>query len=98
MLESSNDVFSVLGASVGKVIDTAREVKLAKINAAAAKTQAAPSGNPGWNTFNPFPGMFGAYPQAEGKTQPGAGFNVQAAMPMLLIIGAVVLLLALVRR
>lgn len=93
--ETSNPVWDTLGEFGSNIINAVRDVQVAR---ASVKTTSAPSGNTSGNTFNPFPGLFGPYPQAEGKPQPGNFFSSASMMPLLLIGGALVLLVALLVR
>lgn len=70
-----NDVWNTIKSGGGSLLTTGlnvyRDVTVSKENAQArsqpaARTTAAPAPAPGIN-FNPFPGLFSAYPQADGK-------------------------------
>lgn len=99
----SNPVWSTLGDFGARILDYSQAIRVAKASRpvtinAAPTTAAAPSGAPAMATFNPFPGLFGSYPQAEGKPQPGGAFNIASAMPILLLGGLAILVIALFAR
>lgn len=84
----ANTVWNTLGDLAGRVIDYK-----------AAKTKAAPSGTPQATGANPWFGMWGAFPQAEAKTQPGGvQMGLVSFMPIAIIAVIVIALFALVRR
>lgn len=99
MLQSDNDVWG----TISKGIDAVKDVAIARQQAKVA-TAAAPSGL-NWQAFNPFPGSWGAYPQAEGKPVPGVGFT-QAGLPskpldggsLMMILGAILVVVLLAFR
>lgn len=97
MNDAQNPVWETLSGIATKALDYARDVNVAR--ASRPQSAAAPSGSPTSQVFNPFPGLFGSYPQAEGKPQPGAlSFNLQMLSPILIIGGILLLVFALARR
>lgn len=95
--DNGNNVWDTLVGLGSSVLNTARDIKLAKIK---ASTTAAPSGELDSRSFNPFPGIFSAYPQADGK--PGAAPVVAGGFfsptILLMIAAALVVVLVIGRR
>lgn len=95
LIDNGNRVWDTLQQAVGAV----RDYKVAALQRTGPTvTTAAPSGAVGWQSYNPFPNLFSAFPQADAKAgaQPqvlGAGIN-----PLWLILGAVVLVLLVFAR
>lgn len=91
---AGNDVWSVLKANAGGIIGAVRDVALKR-----GATTATPSGAAKTTSFNPFPGLFSSFPQADAKQTPAsAGMGFPSINPAWLLIGVLVVLALLVFR